>query len=104
MSCLFEGLAIELGATVLDVWFRLGGEGRNAGDECALESEIGTSVGRLDGWLEKSVNVGLSRLGTDRYIGVVKVGFLNSIDGFGVRAFEDIDAADIGLVALSCRR
>ena len=99
VPCLFEGLAIELGAAVLDVWFGLGRERRNARDESASEGEVGTSVWRLDRRLEKSIDVGLSWLGTGWDIGIVKVGFLNSIDGFGVRAFKDVDAADVGLVA-----
>ena len=99
VPCLFEGLAIELGAAVLDVWFGLGREKWNARDKSAAESEVGMSVWQLDRRLEKSIDIGLSWLGTDGYIRVIKVGFLNSINGFGVCAFEDIDAADIGLVA-----
>ena len=74
VACLLEGLAIELRAALLNVWFGLGGKGWNARDECALESEVGTSAGRLDGRLEESINVSLRQLGTDRYTGSLKLG------------------------------
>ena len=82
----------------MDVCFGLGRERRNARYESAAESEVGMSAWQLDRRLEKSINISLSWLGTDQYIRVIKVGFLNSINGFGICAFKDIDAAGIGLI------